>query len=68
MDATSNPNPNELNPPTPTKPIIIPDEPTLPTKLQLVPSNTKQFKDLTSKVWEYFTKLDGGNPKEPGNM
>ena len=58
MDATSNPNPNELNPPTPTEPIIIPDEPTLPIESQLVPSNTKQFKELTSK-------LDGGNPKEP---
>ena len=29
MDAA--PNPNELNPPTPTDPIIIPDEPILPT-------------------------------------
>ena len=62
MDATSNPNPNEPNPPTPTDPIIIPDEPTLPTKSQLDPSN---MKELTSKVWEHFTKLGGGDPKEP---
>ena len=62
MDATSNPNLNEPNPPTPTDLIIIPDEPTFPTKSQLDPSNTKE---LTSKVWEYFTKLGGGHPKEP---
>uniref|UniRef100_A0A2N9IRF7 CCHC-type domain-containing protein n=1 Tax=Fagus sylvatica TaxID=28930 RepID=A0A2N9IRF7_FAGSY len=62
MDATSNPNPNEPNPPTPTDPIIIPDEPTLPTKSQPDPSNTKE---LTSKVWEHFTKLGGGDLKEP---
>ena len=61
MDATSNPNPNEPNPPTLTDPIIIPDEPTLPTKSQPDPSNTKE---LTSKVWEHFTKLGGGDPKE----
>ena len=65
MDATSNPNPNELNPPSPTDPLIIPNEPTLPTKAQPVPSNTKQFKELTSKVWDHFTKLGGGNPEEP---
>uniref|UniRef100_A0A2N9HI87 BED-type domain-containing protein n=1 Tax=Fagus sylvatica TaxID=28930 RepID=A0A2N9HI87_FAGSY len=65
MDASSNPNPNEPNPPTPTDPIIIPDEPTLPTESQPIPSNTKQFKELTSKVWEHFTKLGGGNPEEP---
>ena len=47
MDATSNPNPNEPNPPTLTDPIIIPDEPTLPTKSQPDPSN---MKELTSKV------------------
>ena len=50
MDALSNPYPNEPNSPIPTDPIIIPDEPTLPTKSQPVPSNTKQFKELTSKV------------------
>ena len=65
MDALSNPYPNEPNPPIPTDPIIIPDEPTLPTESQPVPSNTKQSKELTSKVWEHFTKLDGGNPEEP---
>ena len=65
MDASLNPNLNEPNPPTLTDPIIIPDEPTLPTDLQPVPSNIKQFKELTSKVWEYFTKLGGGNPEEP---
>uniref|UniRef100_A0A2N9EIN3 HAT C-terminal dimerisation domain-containing protein n=1 Tax=Fagus sylvatica TaxID=28930 RepID=A0A2N9EIN3_FAGSY len=65
MDASSNPNPNEPNPPIPTDPIIIPDEPTLPTESQPVPSNTKQSKELTSKVWEHFTKLGGGNPEEP---
>ena len=47
MDATSNLNPTEPNLPTPTDPIIIPDEPTLPTKSQLDPSN---MKELTSKV------------------
>ena len=36
MDATSNPNPNEPNPPTLTDLIIILDEPTLPTKSQHV--------------------------------
>ena len=65
MDASSNPNPNEPNPPIPTDPIIIPDESTLPTKSQPVPSNTKQSRELTSKVWEHFTKLGGGNPEEP---
>uniref|UniRef100_A0A2N9F6B2 HAT C-terminal dimerisation domain-containing protein n=1 Tax=Fagus sylvatica TaxID=28930 RepID=A0A2N9F6B2_FAGSY len=59
MDASSNPNPNEPNPPIPTDPIIIPDESTLPTESQPVPSNTKQSKELTSKVWEHFTKLGG---------
>ena len=62
MDATSNPNLNEPNPPTPTDLIIIPDESTIPTKSQPDPSNTKE---LTSKVWEHFTKLGGGDPKEP---
>jgi hypothetical protein len=65
MDAASNPNPNKPTPPTPTNPIIIPDEPTLPTESQPVPSNTKQFKELTSKVWEHFTKIVRGNPEEP---
>jgi hypothetical protein len=65
MDAASNPNPNESNPPTSTDLIVIPDEPTLPIELQPVSSNTKQFKELTSKVWEHFTKLVGGNPEEP---
>ena len=62
MDATSNPNPNEPNPPTLTDLIIIPDESTIPTKSQPDPSNTKE---LTSKVWEHFTKLGGGDLKEP---
>jgi hypothetical protein len=65
MDASSNPNPNEPNPSTPIDPIIIPDKPTLPTESQPVPTNMKQFKKLTSKVWEHFTKLGGGNPEEP---
>ena len=65
MNVSSNPNSNEPNPPTPTDPIIIPDEPTLPTESQPIRSNMKQFKKLTSKVWEHFTKLGGGNPKEP---
>jgi hypothetical protein len=63
MDASSNP--NEPNLPTPTDPIIILDEPTLPTESQPIPSNTKQFKEPTSKVWEHFTKLGRGNPEEP---
>ena len=58
MDAASNPNPNEPNPPTSTDPIIIPDEPTLPTESQPVPSNTKQFKELTSKIWECYPNIN----------
>ena len=50
MDVASNPIPNEANPPTPTDPIIIPNETTLPTKSHLVLSNTKHFKEPTSKV------------------
>uniref|UniRef100_A0A2N9EYS8 HAT C-terminal dimerisation domain-containing protein n=1 Tax=Fagus sylvatica TaxID=28930 RepID=A0A2N9EYS8_FAGSY len=49
MDVASNPNPNEPNQSTPTDPIIIPDELTLPTESQPVPSNTKHFKEPTSK-------------------
>ena len=43
MDASSNPNPNEPNLPTPIDPIIILDEPTLPTESQRIPSNTKKI-------------------------
>ena len=65
MDVASNPIPNETNPPTPTDPIIIPNETTLPTKSHLVLSNTNHFKEPTSKVWDHFTKLGGGDPKDP---
>ena len=65
MDVASNPNPNEPNQSTPTDLIIIPNELTLPTESQHVPSNTKHFKEPTSKVWDHFTKLGGGDPKDP---
>ena len=65
MDAASNPNPNKPNQSTPIDSIIIPDELTLPTESQPVLSNMKHFKEPTSKVWDHFTKLGGGDLKDP---
>ena len=58
MDATSNPYPNGLNPPASTDPTNT------PTKSQPVPSNTKHLKEPAPKIWDYFIKLDGGDPKD----
>lgn len=64
MDATSthNHNPNGPNPPTLIDLIIIPDEPTIPIETQPIPSNRKPLKEPSSKIWDYFTTLDGGDP------